>query len=217
MFALVRRCVEPITQACRLKVKVTVKGHKFESWISCSLHISRTLGKIFIKFGSNVHLRWCAEPITQQCRLKIKVTIEGHRLSLEFWGRSIVILRRGYSCPSECLLWLIRSLNSPRSKCINLSCILRTSVYDSNLQKKKWEMKTQYFFIEKCAYLGLWLMRFFATVYVCIDISCSFQWVDSKRSNQTADMQADLDLCCLYMLHSSIWCSLYIRDEKLKD
>ena len=30
MFALVRQCAEPITQACRLKVKVTVKGHKFE-------------------------------------------------------------------------------------------------------------------------------------------------------------------------------------------
>ena len=29
MFALVRRCEEPITQACWLKVKVTVKGHKF--------------------------------------------------------------------------------------------------------------------------------------------------------------------------------------------
>ena len=37
MFALVWRCAEPITQACRLKVKVTVKGHEFEPCISCSL------------------------------------------------------------------------------------------------------------------------------------------------------------------------------------
>ena len=30
MFALVRQCVGPVTLACRLKVKVTVKGHEFE-------------------------------------------------------------------------------------------------------------------------------------------------------------------------------------------
>ena len=53
MFALVRRYAEPINQACRLKVKA-VKG--LEPWISCSLHISWTLWKIFIKFGSNVRL-----------------------------------------------------------------------------------------------------------------------------------------------------------------
>ena len=120
--------VEPRTQWCRLKVKVTIEGH---SSLSCSLHISWTFWKIFMKLWSNVcfseamcrthkhadlssrsqlkvtslnlefHVhsispepferyllnlgqmftlvRWCAEPITQQCRLKVKVTVEGHQ------------------------------------------------------------------------------------------------------------------------------------------
>ena len=129
MFALVRRCIEPITQRCRLKVNVTIEGHPS---LSCSLHISWTLRKIFMKLWSNVCLseamcrthnkhadsrsrpqlkvtslslefhvhskspepferyllnlgqmfalvRWCAQPITQQYRFKVKVTIEGHQ------------------------------------------------------------------------------------------------------------------------------------------
>ena len=131
MFALVRWCVEPITQRCRLKVKVTIEGHPS---LSCLLHISWTLWKIFMKLWSNVCLSeamcrthnssmptqgqghskrswvwalnfmfthsispepfersllnlgqmfalvgWCAESITQQCRLKVKATIKGNQ------------------------------------------------------------------------------------------------------------------------------------------
>ena len=80
MFALVRWCAEPITQACRLKIKVTVKGHEFEPWISCSLHISGTFERYLLNLGQMFALvRWCAEPITQQCIPKVKVTIEGHQ------------------------------------------------------------------------------------------------------------------------------------------
>ena len=44
--------------------------------LSCLLHISWTLWKIFIKFAS---VSWYAEPITQPCRFRIKVTIEIHK------------------------------------------------------------------------------------------------------------------------------------------
>ena len=80
MFALVRQCVEPITQACWLKVKVTVKGHEFEPWISCSLHPPEPFERCSLNLGQMLALvRWCAEPIIQQCRFKVKVTIEGHQ------------------------------------------------------------------------------------------------------------------------------------------
>ena len=92
MFALVRQCAEPITQACRLKVKVIVKGHEFEPWISCSLHIFWTLWKIFIKFGSNVRL---SEMMCRTHNSRSRSQFKATSLSLEFWGRSIVILRQG--------------------------------------------------------------------------------------------------------------------------
>ena len=53
LFALARWCIEPITQRCRLKVKVTNEGH---TSLSCSLHISWTIWKIFMKLWSNVCL-----------------------------------------------------------------------------------------------------------------------------------------------------------------
>ena len=101
MFALVRQCAEPITQACRLKVKVTVKGHEFEPWISCSLHISWTLWKIFIKFGSNVRLS------ERMCR--IHNSGQGHNWrppvwALNFEATPLSFCSGGYSCPSDCLV-----------------------------------------------------------------------------------------------------------------
>ena len=69
-----------------LKVNVTVESHVFEPLILCLLRISFTLGRIFIKFWTNVRLgKRCAEPITQPC--KVKVTIEDHEI--EPW----------FSCP----------------------------------------------------------------------------------------------------------------------
>ena len=49
----VRPCSEPMTHLCILKVKVTVKGHRINPWISCLLHISFTCIRIFIKLWSN--------------------------------------------------------------------------------------------------------------------------------------------------------------------
>ena len=45
-------------------------------------------------------VRWCAQPITQQCRLKVKVTIEGLLHCHSAAG--------GYSCPSDCLVNLLK-------------------------------------------------------------------------------------------------------------
>ena len=87
MFALVRRCAEAITQACRLKVKVTVKGHEFAPWFSCSLHISWTLWKIYIKFGSNVRLS------EMMCTTHLNNADSRSRSQLK--ACSIIILRRG--------------------------------------------------------------------------------------------------------------------------
>ena len=45
-------CAKPMTLLGRLKVKVTVQGHGFDSWIWCLLHIPWTL---FIKLHPNVN------------------------------------------------------------------------------------------------------------------------------------------------------------------
>ena len=56
MFLLVRQCAEPMTQLQRLKVKVTVKGHRIYPWFFCPPQIFWTLWKIFIKCWSNAYL-----------------------------------------------------------------------------------------------------------------------------------------------------------------
>ena len=106
MFAFVRRCAEPITQACWLKVKVTVKGHEFEPWISCSLYISWTLWKIFIKFGSNVRL---SEMMCRTHNSTMQTQGQGHNWrppvwALNFEAAPLSFCGGGYSCPSDCLV-----------------------------------------------------------------------------------------------------------------
>ena len=49
LFTLNSRCAESITQPFRVKVKVTIEGHRFEPCISCPLHIFFTPERIFIK------------------------------------------------------------------------------------------------------------------------------------------------------------------------
>ena len=107
MFALVRRCAEPITQACRLKVKVTVKGHEFEPWISSSLHISWTLWKIFIKVGSNVRL---SEMMCRTHNSTMQTQGQGHNWrppvwALKFEAAPLSFCGGGYSCSSDCLVF----------------------------------------------------------------------------------------------------------------
>ena len=79
MFLSVRRCAESLTQLCRLKVKVTIQGHGIYPWI-CVRSISP---ERFERFSLNftqmfLSVRRCAEPMTQLCRLKVKVTLQGY-------------------------------------------------------------------------------------------------------------------------------------------
>ena len=83
MFTSVGQCAEPITQPCRLKVKVTVEGHRFEPWIWCRLHISFIPGRIFFKGWSNV---WHSE---MMCRTKNSAVLtldQGHNWRSPVWA-----------------------------------------------------------------------------------------------------------------------------------
>ena len=56
VFISVIQCAEPMTtRLCRLKAKITGKGHGIWHWILCHLHISFTPGMIFIKLVKGVH------------------------------------------------------------------------------------------------------------------------------------------------------------------
>ena len=79
MFASVTRCAELITQPCRHKVKVTVQV----TGLSLEFRV-RSVSPIPVEgFSLNVGqtytlVRQCAESKTQPCRLKVKVTVQGH-------------------------------------------------------------------------------------------------------------------------------------------
>ena len=91
MFTSVRRCAEPITQRCRLKVEVTTEGYLFEPLISLSVYLSFTPESISIKFCQMfASVKRCAEYITQPCRQVRSIKIMG--LNLEFRVRSISLL-----------------------------------------------------------------------------------------------------------------------------
>ena len=80
MFASVRRCAELITQPCRHKVKVTVQGHGLSLEFRVRSISPIPVEGFSLNFGQIFTLvRQCAESITQPCRLKVKVTVQGHR------------------------------------------------------------------------------------------------------------------------------------------
>ena len=97
MFTSVGQCAEPITQTCRLKVKVTVEGHKFEPWIWCRIRISFTPGRIFFKPWSNVCL---SEMMCRTLNWAMLTQGQGHTEGHQFepW-----ILKR-LLCHSKCLV-----------------------------------------------------------------------------------------------------------------
>ena len=79
MFPSVRRCAKPITWLGRLKVKVTLQGHGLYPLIcvhSISPEPFEQFSLIFTQMFLSV--RRCAEPMTQLCRLKAVVTLQGH-------------------------------------------------------------------------------------------------------------------------------------------
>ena len=138
MFALVRWCAEPITQACRLKIKVTVKGHEFEPWISCSLHMSWTLWKIFIKFGSNVRL---SEMMCRTHNSTMQTQGQGHNWmppvwALNFEAAPLSFCGGVYSCPSDCFV-LSRTVNIlATNKLVKLWMLWTTGL---RMLKIKWQ------------------------------------------------------------------------------
>ena len=72
-------CAQPITQRCQLKVKVSIEDNEFEPLISCPHHTPLPLEGFSLNFGQMFALvGQCAEPITQPCRLKVKVNFEDH-------------------------------------------------------------------------------------------------------------------------------------------
>jgi len=56
MFTSIRQGAEFMIQSCQVMVKVTFEGRQFESLISCLLHISKALWRIFTKLWSIVYL-----------------------------------------------------------------------------------------------------------------------------------------------------------------
>ena len=81
MFLFVRGYAEPMTRLCRLKVKVTLQGSVIYPLI-CVHSISP---EPFKRFSLNITqiiltVRQCAEPMTQLRRLKVNLTLQGHRI-----------------------------------------------------------------------------------------------------------------------------------------
>ena len=75
------------------------QGHTSRSWDLSMNFMSFKSPQPFVRFSLNItqmflSMSWCAEPMTQLCKLKVKVTLQGHG-----------ILWRGYGCPSDfCLV-----------------------------------------------------------------------------------------------------------------
>ena len=109
LFASVKWCTEPIAQPCRLtRSQFKVTGLSFEFCVRFVSPLplegfSLNFGQMFTSVGQ------CAEPITQPCELKVKVTFEGQefepwiwcRLHVSFTPRRIFFKRWSNVCLSE--------------------------------------------------------------------------------------------------------------------
>ena len=87
MFASVKWCAEPIAQPCRLtRSQFKVKGF---SLAFCVRSVSPLpLGGFSLNFNQMfTSVGQCAEPITQPCGLKVKVTVAGHEFEPWIWCR----------------------------------------------------------------------------------------------------------------------------------
>ena len=78
MFLSRRRCAESLTQLRRLNAEVTL-----QSWDLLLNFVSFKSPQPFVRFSLNItqmilSVSWCAEPMTQLCKLKVKVTLQGH-------------------------------------------------------------------------------------------------------------------------------------------
>ena len=86
MFTSTRGCAELMLPMCQLKVKVTVKVNyqAIKYWTLCRVcSVSPTLIERFSLILAQMFTstRGCAEPLLPFCRLKVKVTLEGQKLT----------------------------------------------------------------------------------------------------------------------------------------
>ena len=124
MFASVTWCAEPIAQPCRLtrsQLKVTGLSLEF-----CVRSISPLpLGGFSLNFGQMfISVGLCAEPITQPCWLKVKVTIEGHQF--EPW------ILRPLHCHSDCLVKFGSNVRLSEMMCRTYNSTTQTQGQDHN-------------------------------------------------------------------------------------
>ena len=85
MFLSLRWSAQPMSQLCRLKVKVTLQGHVIYSSV-CVHSISP---EPFEQFSLNftqmfLSVRLCAEPMTQLCKVKVTLHSRSWDLPLNF-------------------------------------------------------------------------------------------------------------------------------------
>ena len=87
MFASVKWCAEAIAQQCRFtRSQFKVTGLNLEFCVSSVSPLP--LGGFSLNFGQMfTSVGQCAEPITQPCGLKVKVTVEGHKFEPWIWCR----------------------------------------------------------------------------------------------------------------------------------
>ena len=112
------------TQPWGPKVKVTSLSLEFG--VSFTQEgFSLNVGQMFAT------VRWCAEPITQQCWLKVKVTVEGHQF--EPWSSSPL------HCHSDCLVKFGSNVRLSEMMC-------RTYVMQTQGQGHNWRSTISFLF-----------------------------------------------------------------------
>ena len=136
MFASVSRCAEPISQPCQHKVKVTGQGHGLSIEFRVRSISPIPLEGFSLNFGHMfASVRQCAEPITQPCRHKVKVTVQGHRFELEFRVRSVSSIPvEGFSLTFGQMFTLVRRC----AELITQSCRLKVKVTFQDLGFEPW-------------------------------------------------------------------------------
>ena len=96
MFLSVSQYEEPMTRLRRLNVNLTLESHVIDSRSrselkvmgfileSCVCSISHELAERFSLSFTQMFLSvsWCAEPMTQLCKLKVNVILQGHEIKL---------------------------------------------------------------------------------------------------------------------------------------
>ena len=153
MFTSVGQCAEPIIQPCGLRSRSQLKV--------ASLSLEFGVGSIsplpLEGFSLNVgqmfaSVRWFAEPITELCWLKVKVTIEGHH----FWPWILRLLH----CHSDCLVKFGSNVRLSEMICRTYNSMMQTQGQGHN-----WKSSVSFLF---APYLLNPLKDFHETLVNCL-------------------------------------------------